>query len=142
MVHYEFNVMPFGLTNAHATFQRLMECILAGLNNMECLIYLDDVSSDFDQHLERLRRVFDCLLRSGLKLNQSNLILHRQRLITLGFIVSAAGIRPNSLKIEAVRDYPVPQNITQLSHFLGMANNYWHFMPNYSRMAKPLHKLT
>eukprot|EP00731_Ephydatia_muelleri_P033860 Em0040g10a len=29
--HFEFNVMPFGLTNAPATFQRLMECILAGL---------------------------------------------------------------------------------------------------------------
>ena len=29
--HFEFNVMPFGLTNAPATFQRLMECVLAGL---------------------------------------------------------------------------------------------------------------
>ena len=28
---FEFNVMPFGLTNAPATFQRLMECMLAGL---------------------------------------------------------------------------------------------------------------
>ena len=29
--HFEFNVMPFGLTNAPATFERLMECVLAGL---------------------------------------------------------------------------------------------------------------
>ena len=31
--HFEFNVMPFGLTNAPATFERLMECVLAGLMN-------------------------------------------------------------------------------------------------------------
>ena len=28
---YEFNVMPFGLTNAPATFQRMMDNVLAGL---------------------------------------------------------------------------------------------------------------
>ena len=35
--HYEFNKMPFGLTNAPATFQRLMECVLAGIVDDECL---------------------------------------------------------------------------------------------------------
>ena len=38
--HYEFNVMPFGLTNAPATFQRLIECVLAGLTGEQCLIYV------------------------------------------------------------------------------------------------------
>ena len=69
--HFEFNVMPFGLTNAPATFQRLMECTLAGLTPEECLIYLDDVivySSTFDDHLERLKRVFQRLRQAGLRL--------------------------------------------------------------------------
>ena len=55
--HYEFNVMPFGLTNPPATFQRLMECALAGLTNEKCLIYLDDIivfSSTFSDHLKQL----------------------------------------------------------------------------------------
>ena len=55
--HYEFNVMPFGLTNAPATFQRLMECTLAGLTMEECLIYIDDIivfSASFRQHLAHL----------------------------------------------------------------------------------------
>ena len=41
--HFEFNVISFGLTNALATFQRLMECVLAKMSDEECLIYLDDV---------------------------------------------------------------------------------------------------
>ena len=40
---FEFNVMPFGLTNALATFQRLMDLVLAGLKWHNCLVYLDDI---------------------------------------------------------------------------------------------------
>ena len=58
--HFEFNVMPFGLTNAHATFQRLMKCILAGISGELCLAYLDDIivfSATFEEHLCRLDTV-------------------------------------------------------------------------------------
>ena len=40
---YEFSVMPFGLCNAPATFERLMETVLHGLQFDICLIYLDDI---------------------------------------------------------------------------------------------------
>ena len=64
--HFEFNVMPFGLTNAPATFQRLMECVLAGLTPEHSLIYIDDnivFSRSFDEHLNRLRSVLQRLTR-------------------------------------------------------------------------------
>ena len=41
--HYKFNVMLFGLTTTPASFQWLMESMLAGLSLVQCLIYLDDV---------------------------------------------------------------------------------------------------
>lgn len=40
---YEFVRMPFGLCNAPATFQRLMQRVLAGLEYKCCFIYLDDI---------------------------------------------------------------------------------------------------
>ena len=69
--HFEFNVTSFGLTNAPATFQILMECVLAGLTEEQCLIYLDDIiifSSSFQQHLQRLTNVFQALRNAGLQL--------------------------------------------------------------------------
>ena len=40
---YSFKVMPMGLCNSTATFQRLMNIVMAGLTYESCLVYLDDV---------------------------------------------------------------------------------------------------
>ena len=56
----EFTVMPFGLCNSPATFQRLMENVLAGLTQKSCVVYIDDVlvmGSTFEEHLANLREV-------------------------------------------------------------------------------------
>ena len=52
---YEFKVMPFGLCNAPATFQRLMDLVLSGLQWSNCLVYLDDaivMGKTFQEHLK------------------------------------------------------------------------------------------
>ena len=59
---YEFNKMPFGLTNTPATFQRLMERCIAGLNLKICLVYLDDIivfGGTFEETLKRLEIVLE-----------------------------------------------------------------------------------
>lgn len=53
--------MPFGLCNAPATFQRIMNIVLSGLNFEICLVYLDDVivfGRTIEQYLDKLRQVF------------------------------------------------------------------------------------
>ena len=68
---FEFKVMHFGLCNAPATFQRLMDLVLAGLQWSHCLVYLDDViilDKTFSEHLASLNQVFDRLRQAGLKL--------------------------------------------------------------------------
>lgn len=56
---YEFAVMPFGLCNAPATFQRLMETVLAGLARDTCIVYLDDIlvmGATLEEHLQNLTK--------------------------------------------------------------------------------------
>ena len=66
---FEFRRMPFGLCNAPATFQRLMQTVLAGLEWHCCFIYLDDIlvaSQTFEEHMEHLRLIFDRFRKAGL----------------------------------------------------------------------------
>ena len=71
---YECVWMPFGLTNALATFQCLMETCLGEIHLKWCIIYLDDIimfSKIPEEHIERLRAVFEKLSAAGLRLKLS-----------------------------------------------------------------------
>ena len=106
--------MPFGLTNAPVTFQRLMECVLAGHTGEQCLIYLDDIvvfSKTFEEHIARLTNVFQVLRQADLTLKLSKCNFAQREVKYLGHIVSAAGVHPDPAKIEAVSTYPVPNNV-------------------------------
>ncbi|KAL5497311.1 hypothetical protein EMCRGX_G013768 [Ephydatia muelleri] len=143
--HYEFNVMPFGLTNAPATFERLMECVLAGLTYEQCLVYLDDIvifSMTFPQHLERLATVFQHLRKAGLTLKPEKCHFAQKEIHYLGHIVSCKGVQADPEKIKAITSYPVPSDIKELRQFLGLSNYYRRFIEHYSDITEPLHKLT
>ena len=71
---YECVQMPFGLTNAPAIFQCLMETCLGEMHLKWCFIYLDDIiafSKTPEEHIERLRGVFEKLSAAGLRLKPS-----------------------------------------------------------------------
>ena len=94
---YEFLCMPYGLCNAPATFQRLMQNCLGELNLTYSLIYLDDVivySRTEEEHLTRLRAVFERFRESGLKLKPSKCNFFHTEINYLGHTVSAKGMEP------------------------------------------------
>ncbi|CAI7805519.1 unnamed protein product [Closterium sp. NIES-53] len=141
---YEYLVMPFGLTNAPATFQAEMNLILRPLLDECMLVYLDDIliySKDMKQHVEHLRSVFEILRRERFyeKLSKSEFALKKVQFF--GHMVSAQEVHVDPKKIEAVRTWKTPENVKELQQFIGFANYYNWFVPNYSKIAASLTSL-
>ena len=142
---WKWKVLPFGLTSAPATFQRLMEQVLHGLHWKSLLLYLDDViviAPDFQTHVQRLEEVLYRLKLAGLKLKPSKCELLQRKVRYLGHVVSSKGVATDPKKIEAIRDWPTPQNVKGLQAFLGTVGYYRQYLPSYATLAKPLTLLT
>lgn len=142
---WQFTVMPFGLCNAPATFERLMEKVLMDVPSQSKQVYLDDVlihGPDFDIALQALRMAFSKIQQAGLKLNPEKCRLMRKELTFLGHKVSAQGVSTVEDKVIAVRDWPVPKNVSEVRSFLGLASYYRRFIAGFSTAAAPLNQLT
>ena len=142
---YEFSVIPFGLCNAPATFQRLMESVLRGLQFETCLVYQDDiivVGKTFEEMIKNLSQVFDRLAEAGLKLKAKKCNLFASEVEYLGHVITEAGVATSKDKTQAIENWPVPRNVTEVRSFLGLCSYYRRFVPSFASLADPLHKLT
>ena len=124
--------MPFSLCNAPATFQRLMQKILTGF----CNVYIDDIlifSRDLEEHQQHLRKVFRRLEEYGLKLHPQKCQLALPEVEYLGHVVSSDGVRPNSTKIDAVKQFPTPTCVRMVRSFIGLCSYYRKFVPGFAK---------
>ena len=142
---FEFDRMPFGLCNAGATFSRLMEYILSGLQWETCVVYLDDIivfSRSFEEHISRLEAVFARICKAGLKISPKKCFIFQKQVSFLGHVVNAEGISPDPKKIEAITSWPTPTNVKDVRSFLGTCSYYRKFIKDFGTIARPLHRLT
>ena len=142
---YECESMPFGLCNAPPTFQRLMQNCLGELNLTYCLIYLDDVivfSEMPEEHLQRMRVVFDHLRKHGLKLKPSKCDVFKSEINYLAHHVSKKGVRPSKKNLESIAQCPSPNTYTKVKSFVGLVGHYRHFIKGFAKIAAPLYDLT
>ena len=142
---FEFKVMPFGLCNGPATFQRLMDLVLAGLQMSHCLVYVDDVivmGRSFQEHLHNLRQVFGRVREAGLTLKPTKCEFFQTKVFYLGHVIAREGISTDPAKIDKVAKWPTPQTERDVQQFLGLAGYYRRFVRDFATIAKPLHRLT
>ena len=146
---YEFRVMPFGLTNAPAVFQRLMQQVVTPLNPPAgpdfVSVYLDDIlvfSRTLKQHLHYLKTVIEKLSDVGLKLKPTKCRFAQPELEYLGHVVGRDGLKTSPRLVESVQQFPVPKSTNDVRRFLGLTSYYRKFIPNFAKIARPLHQLT
>ena len=142
---YECESMPFGLCNALPTFQRLMQNCLGELNLTYCLIYLDDVivfSKMPEEHLQRMRVVFDCLQEHGLKLKPSKCDVFMSEINYLAHHVSQKGVLPLKKNLESIAQCLPPDTYTKVKSFVGLVGHYRCFIKGFAKIAAHLYDLT
>lgn len=135
---FEFKCMTFGLRNASQTFQRFMHEILRGVN---CYCFVDDIllfSEDETSHTALLHEVLQRLDKYGVTLNVDKCEFGKTKIEFLGYEVSGEGIAPTQERIEAIVNYPKPQNVTELRRFLGMINFYRDCLPHQAELQTHL----
>lgn len=117
--HLEYQVMPFGLSNAPATFQGLINRILAEKLDVFCIVYLDDILICTEEaglaHIEAVRWVLEQLLRHGLYANLQKCRFSQEE---VRYINSPEGIRMENERINSVCDWPRPQCVRDVQVFL------------------------
>lgn len=136
---FEFTRVPFGLKNAPAHFQRVMAQVLSGLPG--CEVFIDDIivySGDEVDFLHRLRRVFDRLRQARLTLKGSKCKLGLPQVEYLGHIVDGNGISLSQARKQAIMDIREPTSTATARSFMGIANYFRSFIPNFAGRVKPL----
>src|ERR1051325_1877145 len=144
--HINFpDVMPFGLCNAPATFQRLMHEVLDNLVFTKAPVYIDDInihSKTFEQHLKDLEEVFGKIRKANLKLKLEKCHFCNREIKFLGYVVGKNGIKTDEDKIKKVKEFPRPTTIGEIKAFIGLTSYYRRFIEGFSKIVKPLLKLT
>lgn len=142
---YEYLTMPFGLRNAPQVFQRAINNSLKKLNDDKILVYMDDVlsaSETVDEGLARLDNLLMTLTEAGFSFNFKKCSFMKTRIEYLGFVISSGEVRPNPRKIEALQKLPTPTTVTQVRQLIGLASYFRQFIPDFSKLLKPLYPLT
>ena len=141
---YQHVVLPQGLQNAPACFQALMCNVVGGLTpNIFC--FLDDiliVSENYDDHEKHLNLALERLEKHNLSIRLDKCEFFKSSVKYLGFKVGSEGIAPLPEKVQAIQQYPTPQDLYQLRSFLGLTSYYRRFIKNYSELSAPLSALT
>nr|GEW44179.1 putative reverse transcriptase domain, ribonuclease H-like domain, aspartic peptidase domain protein [Tanacetum cinerariifolium] len=120
--HYEFQVMPSGLTNAPTIFMDLINCMSKPYLDKFMIVFIDDIliySKKKEEHEEHLRLILELLKKEEFK-----------------------GIHVDPAKIESIKDWASPKTPTEIRQFLGLFGYYQRFIEGFSKVSKPMTKIT
>jgi hypothetical protein len=138
---YEYLVMSFGLTNAPAYFMYLMNTVFMPELDKFVVVFIDDILVYFENekdHDEHMRIVLTRLRDHKLYAKFSKCKFWLKKVPFLGHIPSEKGVSIDPSKVQEVMDWKTPITVSEVRSFLGLAGYYHRFIPDFSKIAKPM----
>jgi hypothetical protein len=136
--------MSFGLTNAPAYFMYLMNSVFMNELDKFVVVFIDDIliySKSEAEHAKHLRIVLQRLRDHKLYAKFSKCEFWLDSVKFLGDTISNDGISVDPSKVQEIMDWKPPKSVHQIRSFLGLADYYRRFIPDFSRIAKPMTEL-
>jgi hypothetical protein len=141
---FEYLVMSFGLTNAPAHFTYLMNSVFMPELDKFVVVFIDDIliySKNEEEHAQHLRIVLTRLRKHQLYAKFSKCAFWLEEIQFLGHVLSARGIAVDPSKVKDILEWKPPTTVHQVRSFLGLAGYYRRFIPDFSKLVKPITSL-
>jgi hypothetical protein len=141
---YKYQVLLFEFTGGPSIFQRYINSVLFPYLNEFCTAYVNDIlifSENPIKYHKHVTQVLEKLRSAGLQADIKKSEFSVIRTKFLGYIISINGVAVNSDKVSAIANWKRSTKVKKLQSFLRFCNFYRLFIKNYSRIAKPLHRL-
>jgi hypothetical protein len=141
---FEYLVMSFGLTYASAHFTYLMNSIFMPELDKFVVVFIDDIllySKNEEEHARHLRIILTRLREHQLYAKFSKCTFWLEEIQFLGHVLSAKGIAVDPSKVKDILEWKPPTTVHQVRSFLGLASYYRRFIPDFSKLVKPITSL-
>ncbi|GBG64677.1 hypothetical protein CBR_g46219 [Chara braunii] len=130
----------------NVTFQNFVNKmrLTQGMINFCVIVYMDDILvylETYHRHAQHIEWTQGALRDAGFKISLENSEFLLSEISFLGYVVTRRGLRPDSRKVAAVKDAPIPMSLTQVRAFLGLASYYRRFIKGFAAIARPLTNL-
>ena len=126
---FRYRRAPMGLNSSSDEFclrtDHVIENVPGSLKIVDDIL-IPATEENIDQRIEKVLSACD---QHGIKLSPEKFLIS-ESVPFAGLIISNKGIYPDPCKLLAIKDFPTPQNITDVRSFLGMVNQLSTFVPN------------
>ena len=124
-------------------FQRVMDSLLKNIPFKVC--YIDDIlvasRGSYEEHKTIVYKILSILNKNNMAVKWGKCAFFKSDIELLGFKISGNRVRPLVGKADAIKNLPIPKNISELRSFFGSINQYVKFVPNLSTLSSPLRPL-